>query len=126
LSYRYIVVVVFNATDFFYGIPTVLLQACCVEEACCYGFLRAAARAWISKASMPGFLDTILVCNNPEVSAQVSTLASQDVIVKSLPMCWDTRRARTKEGYFEFQHFSFFAHLNLRYIFVLAIANSYL
>ena len=35
----------------------------------------------MSKVSMPGSLDTGLVCNNPEVSAQVSTLASQDVIV---------------------------------------------
>ena len=77
----FIVAVVFNATDFSYGIPTVLLQVCCVEEACCYGFLRAAARAGISKVSMPGSLDTGLVCNNPEVSAQVSTLVSQDVIV---------------------------------------------
>jgi hypothetical protein len=35
----------------------------------------------MSKVSMPGSLDTGLVCNNPEVSAQVSTLVSQDVIV---------------------------------------------
>ena len=81
MSYSYIVFVVSNATDFSYGIPTVLLQVCCVEEACCYGFLRAAARAGISKVSMPGSLDTGLVCNNPEVAAQVSTLAPQDVVV---------------------------------------------
>jgi hypothetical protein len=30
---------------------------------------------------MPVSLDTGLVCNNPEVSAQVSILASQDVII---------------------------------------------
>ena len=34
----------------------------------------------MSKVSMPGSLDTGLVCNNPEV-AQVSTLAPQDVVV---------------------------------------------
>ena len=81
LSYSYIVFVVSNATDISYGIPTVFLQVCCVEEACCYGFLRAAARAWMSKVSMPDCFDTGLVCNNPEVAAQVSTLASQDVVV---------------------------------------------
>ena len=35
----------------------------------------------MSKVSMPGSLETGLVCNNPEVFAQVSKLASQDVIV---------------------------------------------
>jgi hypothetical protein len=30
---------------------------------------------------MPVPFDTGLVCNNPEVAAQVSTLASQDVVV---------------------------------------------
>jgi len=35
----------------------------------------------MSKVSMPGSLDTGLVCNNPEVSAQVSTLTPQDVVV---------------------------------------------
>ena len=35
----------------------------------------------MSKVSMPGSLDTGMVCNNPEVFAQVSKLASQDVIV---------------------------------------------
>ena len=81
MSYSYIVVVVSNATDFSYGIPTILLQVCCVEEACCYGMPCAAARAWISEVSTPGSFDTDLVCNNPEVAAQVSTLAPQDVVV---------------------------------------------
>jgi hypothetical protein len=35
----------------------------------------------MSKVSMPDSFDTGLVCNNLEVAAQVSTLASQDVIV---------------------------------------------
>ena len=81
LSYSYIVFVVSNATNISYGIPTVLLQECCVEEACCYGLPFAAARAWISEVSTPGSLDTGLVCNNPEVATQVFTLAPQDVVV---------------------------------------------
>ena len=35
----------------------------------------------MSKVSMPDSFDTGLVCNNPEVAAQVSTLVSQDVVV---------------------------------------------
>jgi hypothetical protein len=35
----------------------------------------------MSEVLTPGSFDTGLVCNNPEVSAQVSTLASQNVIV---------------------------------------------
>ena len=35
----------------------------------------------MSEVLTPGSLDTGLVCNNPEVFAQVSKLASQDVIV---------------------------------------------
>ena len=35
----------------------------------------------MSKVSMPGSLDTGLVCNNPEVAAQISILAPQDVVV---------------------------------------------
>ena len=42
---------------------------------------------------------------------------SQDLLhacivgLTSIPKCWDTRRAGTNEGYFDFQHFAFFAHL---------------
>jgi hypothetical protein len=39
----------------------------------------------------------------------------------SLPECWDTRRAGTNEGYFDFQHFAFFAHPDNRRKFVSAI-----
>ena len=39
------------------------------------------------------------------------------LLVKSLPMCWDTPRAGTNEGYFDFQHFAFCAHVrNLKEI----------
>jgi hypothetical protein len=39
----------------------------------------------------------------------------------SLPVCWDTRRAGTNEGYFDFQHFAFFAHPDNRCKFISAI-----
>lgn len=42
----------------------------------------------------------------------------------SLPECWDTRRAGTNEGYFDFQHFAFFAHPDNRCKFILAIYSS--
>jgi hypothetical protein len=33
-------------------------------------------------------------------------------LLTSLPACWDTLRAGTNEGYFDFQHIAFFAHVN--------------
>jgi hypothetical protein len=52
---------------------------------------------------------------NQEWDANVARLA-----LTSLPACWDTRRAGTNKGYFDFQHFAFFVHPDNRCKFVSA------
>ena len=42
----------------------------------------------------------------------LSALGMQQLAVTSLPACWDTLRAGTNEGYFDFQQITFFAHVN--------------
>ncbi|EDU44825.1 conserved hypothetical protein [Pyrenophora tritici-repentis Pt-1C-BFP] len=34
------------------------------------------------------------------------------MLLMSLPECWDTRRAGTNEGYFDFQQIAFYAHVD--------------
>jgi hypothetical protein len=41
--------------------------------------------------------------------------------VTSLPVCWDTLRARTNEGYFDFRQLASFAQIKSGYKSVLAI-----
>jgi hypothetical protein len=53
--------------------------------------------------------------------AQTVTVRRAVRRVTSLPACWDTLRAGTNEGYFDFQHIAFFAHIESGYKSVLAI-----
>lgn len=46
--------------------------------------------------------------------------------VTSLPVCWDTRRAGTNEGYFDFQHTAFSAYDNACFKPVSDVFDSYL
>jgi hypothetical protein len=52
-----------------------------------------------------------LIPHTPLRLAQ-STIA---IDITSLPGCWDTLRAGTNEGYFDFQQSAFFAHADSRY-----------
>ena len=52
-----------------------------------------------------------------EMSYSILPSKQQNAHVTSIPKCWDTRRAGTNEGYFDFQHFAFCAHVrNLKKI----------
>jgi hypothetical protein len=44
----------------------------------------------------------------------------------SLPVCWDTLRAGTNEGYFEFNQTTFLAHVAISYRIVLIMCVSFL
>jgi hypothetical protein len=61
----------------------------------------------------------LLLCNDTFGHHLISYIYS--VTLTSLPACWDTLRAGTNEGYFDFQHIVFFAHVESGYKSVLAI-----
>jgi hypothetical protein len=55
---------------------------------------------------------------NPITEPALVLLGESFDRLTSLPACWDTPRAGTNEGYFDFQQIAFFAHVNSSYKYV--------
>jgi hypothetical protein len=59
------------------------------------------------------------------VVCQELACAAGIISLTSLPECWDTLRAGTNEGYFDFQQIAFFAHVGSGYEPVSAMYQGY-